>query len=369
MGGIDLLAIWLSAAEPRVELVGPPLRWTAAELCVEPMDDPPLRWTAPASCPDGSAVERETQRLLGGKPLLLDEVTIDGRIEANPAGGWRLDLKVVTPQGTSSRRLDADECHTLAEAAALYVALALDPMAMLAEPAAAARVDAESAEPGIDAGVVSGSEAGSKAEPEAGSDAEPESEPEPEPERASRSAFGSRSEPSGRSRVRPQWALRVQGSGGRWIHPRWGGGIGAGVSLGLPRVRVEAMAQYWFPRQFESEVLGVGTRTDLGFAELRACPRAIVRRVELLGCAGVDLGAATARGVGVMDERVARAVWFGAVVGPAVAWYPIERLGFWVELDLVGSLYRPRFAVDGLGEVLRFGAVGGRLTLGVQVEL
>lgn len=332
MRGVELLAGWLGVAPPPVE---PP--------------SAPLTWDAPAECPGEAVVEAEVRRLLGGEDPSLEGVTVEGRIEAGAEAGWVLDLVVSTSQGTSTRRMEASECKTLAEAAALYIVLAIDPMAMLGQEPAG--VTEEKPEGGV-------TEDG---EPEGG---EPEGgEPEGgEPEGG---------EPKGEvPRRRPGLALRALGAVGGGIHPRTGGAVGAGLSLRLRGVRLELLGEYWFRRRHEVDDLpGVGTRTDIGFAELRVCPHGVVRRVELLGCAGVDVGAATARGMGVFDRRIARAPWIGVVVGPAVNWHPIERLGLWVEPNVVLSAYRPRFAVDGVGEVLRLGVVGGRLTLGVQIEL
>ncbi|MBV1859960.1 MAG: hypothetical protein KUG77_16225, partial [Nannocystaceae bacterium] len=104
-------------------------------------------------------------------------------------------------------------------------------------------------------------------------------------------------------------------------------------------------------------------------AEFRGCPAFRRRSVELFGCAGVGAAVTRARAVSVDRSASATRVGVDAVVGTGIAWWPTSRFGLWLEPDMVVGLYRPRFVVDGAPGAVTQGAVGARVTVGVQVRL
>src|SRR5262245_40683514 len=88
-----------------------------------------IEWETPAGCP-GADQLRERIGALGidvGEPAQLQ-----GRIARDDAGAYRLELRLVTPLGTSERIVHAERCELLVESAAIVVAVALDPLATIA---------------------------------------------------------------------------------------------------------------------------------------------------------------------------------------------------------------------------------------------
>lgn len=93
-----------------------------------------LRWSGPINCPDEAQVARDTQRLLGGSTAAPRDAPIEADAQVTgAAGGFELVLRVGSTEQTRTRKLAAPSCDELARAAALVVALAVDPSLSLAE--------------------------------------------------------------------------------------------------------------------------------------------------------------------------------------------------------------------------------------------
>ncbi|MCB9611040.1 MAG: hypothetical protein H6721_02265 [Sandaracinus sp.] len=91
--------------------------------CVAVPASADFSWSAPEECPSEAVLRGEVERLLGGP---LGDDTPDVRARVSRRGeSWRLRLRVGTE---GERRLEARTCTLLAEATALIVALAIDPV-------------------------------------------------------------------------------------------------------------------------------------------------------------------------------------------------------------------------------------------------
>lgn len=87
-----------------------------------------LRWSGPPSCPSEVEVVRETERLLGASMAAPLAVPIDAEAQvAAGKRGFELLLRVGPIGHSRARSLKAPRCEELAHAAALVVALAVDP--------------------------------------------------------------------------------------------------------------------------------------------------------------------------------------------------------------------------------------------------
>jgi hypothetical protein len=92
-----------------------------------------LRWSGPPSCPRESDVVQETERLLGASTAAPLAVPIEAEAQvAAGKRGFELLLRVGPIGYTRARSLEAPRCEELAHAAALVVALAVDPALSLA---------------------------------------------------------------------------------------------------------------------------------------------------------------------------------------------------------------------------------------------
>lgn len=87
-----------------------------------------LTWAAPTSCPSPGEVTHEIDDLVAGSSLTPTKPMIDAHasISSDPAG-FALVLTIHDAEGLHQRRLEAPNCDELGHAAALIVALAIDP--------------------------------------------------------------------------------------------------------------------------------------------------------------------------------------------------------------------------------------------------
>jgi hypothetical protein len=91
-----------------------------------------LDWSAPAECPDGAAVSAEVLRLTGTAP---GSRHLKARAAIRPvATGWELSLATELDGMPGERTLSAISCKSLADAAALMLALILNPDLVLKAP-------------------------------------------------------------------------------------------------------------------------------------------------------------------------------------------------------------------------------------------
>lgn len=110
----------LTLAVPRGAAAEPP-----------PLD---LTWTAPASCPAGKEVSLRVASLLGSSPENPKSRLTAVGVVVESAQGFALDLSLESGGVTSRRKLRGADCATLADAAAIVLAVAIDPRALDREP-------------------------------------------------------------------------------------------------------------------------------------------------------------------------------------------------------------------------------------------
>src|SRR5690606_3198604 len=99
-----------------------------ALLSLDAGGSPGLRWSAPPACADLTEVRARIEGLLG-RPLADTDLEIAGEIEASSPDAWALELTLGRPGEVTRRRLVAARCSTLIDAAALLVAVLVDPVA------------------------------------------------------------------------------------------------------------------------------------------------------------------------------------------------------------------------------------------------
>ena len=90
-----------------------------------------VQWDAPAGCPDGAAVRARVVRLVGEEAARKARLTARAAVRAE-GGRWALELELAGETGAGRRSLSAGRCEELAGAAALVIAIAVDPRAVLA---------------------------------------------------------------------------------------------------------------------------------------------------------------------------------------------------------------------------------------------
>ena len=294
-----------------------------------------LVWTVPPSCPTEEELRGEVGRLFGGTVPDFGAIRVDGNVEATERG-FSLRLVVETPDGSTQRRLDAPSCEPLVDSAALYIAMAVDPVAMVSGAAN------EEPDP----------------QPEPQAEVEPQSAPEapPPPQPLPRRAFD----------------LRASGGAALAAYSEVGGVAALTGSFVLGPVRLELGGNFagWTPIPLSGSQRETPSAAVLvAGGEARVCPSFRRVSIELFGCAGIQAGLHRARGLSVDRSEVARQLSVDALVGTGLSWWVAPRVGLWLEPDMVVGLYRPRFVVDGVDGSLTAAAVSARVTLGVAIRL
>jgi hypothetical protein len=263
-----------------------------------------IAWDAPAECPDDSSVRAAIRRWLELTPGTVESAAVTATARVRPggagAGGWQLDLTLVTPGSRQQEEtLVAERCDSLVDLVALKVALAADPMNLVS-------------------GLVSGLERGSHAAPA----------PSPSP---------------------PAFGVRAAAGIGSGLLPGTSWGLAASASLGTRVWRVELGGQLWFSRAATySQVPGAGAEVDLATSEARGCVLPSVGGVVVPVCAGLELGDMFATGFGVAQTRTSDQLWAALTVGPAVRVHVAGPLSFWIEGQALLALNRPEFHVRNL---------------------
>ncbi len=307
-----------------------------------------VSWQAPAGCPGERAVVHQVEDFLG-QPLAeatAHPVQIRGRVSRDDAAGYRLMLQMESVQGMRGRTLQHDDCTKLAEAAALLMAMAIDPERVkVAEPT----------EPPRD---------------EAPAPAEPAMSQPPGPAAPSASRQAPRQQAT---ETIQSVSLGLTGLVGAGVLP--GTGLGIGAELGATAwesVRLIAAAHYWPERSLQLiEPDGASARLEMVSAGLRGCWISL-GRWEAGACVGPEVGRISGSGHGLDSEQQAGDRWSALLVDLRLGYAPAR----WVRLTLSGeaaaALERPRFTVDlpgGPAEVHRPEPWGLRGRVGVALVL
>lgn len=327
-----------------------------------------LRWSAPEGCPDTAAVEARVERLLGGPPAATDRtLEATGTVE-RVARGLRLDLEIAAAGASSTRVLQSVACESLADAAALVIALAFDPEAVTAQEIK--RAEAAAGEPAT-------GEPGGTAPPGGEHDhagpvstatlvripirfpVSPPPAPPPPPVRSAVS-FGAFASFAGDAGSLPQVAP----------------GLRVGVALGIGAFRVAPAFEAWpAARSALASRPSAGVEMRLFTFALDACRRVWPWSDErggwaALGCLGFEIGELRGQGFGVTVPDSGSVLW----AAPRAALRAHIALAEWaaltIDLGAAIPVDRSRFVLD-----LRSGRTvahepspaSGRLGAGLEV--
>ncbi len=262
------------------------------------------------------------------------------------------------------RTIVASRCDALVDAAALIVALTVDPLAVTRSipPIVQPRKSDTSAEaPDL---------APPLPDPIPPAAIPPATiQPEPNPSPAASSSPGTSAGPS---RLHLDAELTAGVLGG--IELGAGPGISASphVAFGVlfPRLRVELGGWYASPRTATNGDASV--RVQMGAAVVRACARLRAGRVEFPLCGGVDIGASHGEGVGVPDARGVNGLWIAPSLSPGVHGWIWPRLAIVGRLEAAFPVTKTAFEARDPGDPLDLfepSAISGRFWIGVEGKL
>jgi hypothetical protein len=253
----------------------------------------------------------------------------NAQVVRGEAGGWLLHLTLETERSQDQRQLVGDSCQALVDSVAVMLALQLNPTGEDAAPPPAPAPAATT--------------------------------PPPKPvRRAPREAT-----PRPRARVQlglsgtadsaalPRFALGAHAEAG-WASSRWYVGVGAGG---------------WLSQQ-ESLAEGRSGQGRFGFRtlSLSACHASWGGAVRLGPCLSAELGQLSARSSDVRQPGTVQELWLAALGGVGF-WAPLgSSLLFTSSLSAVVPLRRPRFVIEGIGEIHQPRALGARSALGLAMR-
>lgn len=302
----------------------------------EPVDAAPpavaIHWEGPPECGPRDELVARIEGLLG-RPLGQPgdpELEVVGRVEADP-DGLRLVLEFTRPV-ERVRELHGKTCGELRDAAAVVLAVTIDPLVPLEEP-----------------------------EPESTPEPEPEPTPEPEPQ-PTLEPTPPRKEPI---ELRLRFAGGVQYRALPWV----AGGPSLALGLRWRALRAELVGAWWLTRaaRFEQQP-EVGATISLGWVAARACGVPTTARVAFPLCAGVELGGVRAVPFGIAAARARTLPWIAAELGGALVVALPGPLALWIGVDGVIPLVRPGFTIAGLGELHRVPAFAIQSLVGLEIR-
>jgi hypothetical protein len=250
-----------------------------------PLGELELEWVAPSECPTGDQVLEDARGLVTGEHQAspAERLTVHALVQPTADNRWRLTLSV----GSSKRQVEAASCAELGRAAALFLALLVDPLRRAPPPAL----------------------------------------------------------PSAAPRPAVPWALGL-GAGldhGTLDAPTVLAALGASLSIGRWEVNARGSLGPTQTRRLDS---GVGAKLMPGIGMLESCYALPLGSSLRLGpCLGAEVGVLRGRAVGVDHRRSGYWPWLG--LDGALAF--TVGVGRHLELraDAGGALplYRPAFRV------------------------
>lgn len=274
---------------------------------------------------------------------------------------WTLSLRTEVDGQPGERELQAPDCASLADAAAVILAWMLDPDTPLEDPsvASSASVASSSAPPassGVAPSVVVAPSVSASA-----SAAEPIASVAP-PDAGTGRTVVPRS-PPGKLRGGVLLGLGLEGG----LVP--GLGLGPVVAAELGGARWNAsLGAFWFPGQRADAVArpGAAVRVDLATLGGRFCAAPLPRAPWVRACGGASVLRFSAEGEGVREPLRGTTAALALQAG-AQARFPLG--GSWIALlavEAVAPLLRPTFQIEGLGAVYRVPALApaGTVALG-----
>lgn len=286
----------------------------------EPVHRVTLRYNAPEACPDDAQLISLIEGFLG-QPLreareqeLAAQVTVLGA-----AVGYSAKLTFISPRGTEERFAEDADCSKLAEAAALLVALAIDPERVHAKQAAA------------------------EGSPEPAA-VEPPHEPEPKPPTVAPPSEPCPEPPPPVVAPKRHAFAGAAAFAGVGVLPGLAGGVGADLGAQWGHLRGAVVGSYWFPNQTATALRGSQIEVSLVSAGLRACWAQPLRDWTALACAQGDLGQMSGSGQHVDAAQTQHAL-FASVQGQVFVQFSKVQPAPLLGLGVAWNVARPPFRV------------------------
>jgi hypothetical protein len=326
----------------------------ASKLAAAPTS---VDWTAPPGCPSADWIRGRIEAFVGQKLSDARQQSLHVRavVESMPEGDYRVTIVGRDENGLRERTLSHSNCRKASEAAALIIALAIDPE--LAIP------DSEDGETSYPARATNRGPSEPGSGPAASRVAAPAARTAPAAERT-------------RGWLGVGTAASMQIAGGVLPNPAVVVRLEARLEP-LPWLALQAGGAYWFGQTATVE----GTTTtnprpaielDMWSGGLRICARPIDGRWFMAVCSGTELGRMTGTGRNVVAPR-RQADLFWTMLGGFQAGPGFWRIGRASQLRLAlgaeagSALVRPRFGLEGSDYLYRPAAWDWILGVGLEL--
>jgi hypothetical protein len=293
---------------------------------VEPLGALELTWQAPAECPDQPRLLAQIAALLPPRGEPPKRLQANATAEHVGDDRWILRLRLVSETGVEQREVVGDSCRALVDALAVMLALQLGPTAEEPERVV-------------------------KPEPPVTALAPP---PPPPPRKvAPRSRWQLGISGVGDSAALPRFALGARADVG-WSHERWY--LGLGASAWLPQEQALATGHTGSGRFRWLAATAMGCHASWGSA-LRLGP-----------CVALEMGELSAKSSKVKAPAHASELWLAALGGVGFGVPLGSTWLFTSNLSVVVPLTRPRFVIEGIGDVHQPRPIGARSSLGLAAR-
>ncbi len=282
-----------------------------------PIDSPvDLDWSAPGECPDANAVRSEVVRLTGATTRGSRHLKAHVSIRSTDGTGWILSLTTELDGVSGERTLSAVSCDSLTEAAALVLALILNPdLAVKAPP--------------------------------------PVGDQPSTPRTATLASANDRG-------VRPRWLVGGYAGVQRGVLEDPSASLALSLGVALGRLSLRLMPSLTPPQEVfvTDSQPQVGGRLWLATVAALGCSAVALGPVALSPCVGLDVTRLQGHGLGVLQPREKTVYWTSAELA-VFAGLPVEH-GVRLEVGGIGLLpfRRPSVYLDGIGSVSRPAAFG-----------
>lgn len=257
-------------------------------------EEAPLRWVADvAQCPSATEVRATVEELAGRWPY-RHELEVDAFVRQEP-DAWTMVLTVVVSGRVHRQQLEAESCSALARAAALIVAVSIDPVTSATEVPVPLE---DPVPPSTPAG----------------------REPDPVSSRETPDDAGERARRAMRPTIGAGWSA-ITG-----MTPGVSSGPALSLGLDFDRAYIGLGGRGVLPRTAD------GARVLGGTVAGRGCFASRPQAVRGMVCAGVEAGALQARGTGG-GARTQRYPWVAGLVGAGLRWWFTERVALTADVE------------------------------------
>ncbi|GAC1352787.1 MAG: hypothetical protein NVSMB1_19180 [Polyangiales bacterium] len=387
-----LVAVALAASASALIVVVSPLVTVAAAT----HSNVEVHWAAPIECPSEASVRGACDRLLAGSSSRKAVVAnANVTVESGPA--YRLTLVTRSGETTGERTVEAASCQTVADAAALIVAMTIDPSAPAISavasssasspaPATSSISPAASADPlakGANGSVSSPSSSTGSVAP-ASSTAPPSSESLSSKgtnvtnvtnvkERAAPAvpAVSKRAVPAGSGSstgdARPTYAFGAAAAFDAFALPHPAFGVRGDASFTRGSFRAEAFVTFFPSSRATLPDRDAGGNFSLLAVGAASCLKVATLALDWSACGGAEVGRMSASGFGVPVLMNGAGTWVAAS-GGALGVLGNDEVAFYFQLDAVVPFLRQDFVIEGVSAVHTTKAVTARVIVGGEMR-